>query len=218
MMMSLNMPFIITISRQLGCGGAFIGEALAKHFGISYADREIISATAQKFSMHERDLYQRDEKIITAWQSFLQSITRGPDRVEHRPLPPTDKELFKAENEVIERLATERSAVIMGRCGSYILRHHPLHVSLFLHAGMEFRIKRVCADCGVSETRAQKMIEESDKKRSGYIHQFTGKLWTDATQYDLCIRTDILGPGRTVERLITLAEEVLAQKEAKIIV
>ncbi len=216
--MSLNMPFIITISRQLGCGGAFIGEALAKHFGISYADREIISATAQKFSMHEKDLYQRDEKIITAWQSFLQSITRGPDRVEHCPLPPTDKELFKAEKEVIERLATEHSAVIMGRCGSYILRNHPLHVGLFLYAGTEYRIKRLCADCSVSESRAQKMIEESDKKRSDYFHQFTGKMWTDATQYDLTLRTDILGPERTVERLIMLAQEVLAHKEAKIVV
>ncbi len=216
--MSLNMPFIITISRQLGCGGALIGEALAKHFGISYADREIISETAQKFSMHEKDLYQRDEKIITAWQSFLQSITRCPDRVEHRPLPPTDKELFKAEKEVIERLATERSAVIMGRCGSYILRNHPLHVGLFLYAGMEYRIKRLCVDCNVPESRAQKMIEESDKKRSDYFHQFTGKMWTDATQYDLTLRTDILGPEKTVERLIMLAQEVLTQKEAKIIV
>jgi CMP/dCMP kinase len=216
--MSLNMPFIITISRQLGCGGALIGEALAKHFGISYADHEIISETAQKFSMHEIDLYQREEKIITAWQSFLQSITRCPDRVEHRPLPPTNKELFQVESEVIKRLATERSAVILGRCGSYILRQHPLHVSLFLHAGLEFRVKRLCENCNVSEARAQKMIAESDKKRSEYFHLFTGKIWTDATQYDLALRTDILGPEKTLERLIMLAEEVLARKEAKIIV
>jgi cytidylate kinase len=215
MIMSLNMPFIITISRQLGCGGAFIGEALAKHFGISYADRDIISATAQKFSMHEKDLYQRDEKIITAWQSFLQSITRGPDRVEHRPLPPTDKELFKAESEVIERLATERSAVIMGRCGSYILRRHPLHVSLFLYASMDFRIKRLCADCSVSETRAQKMIEESDKKRSSYVHQFTGEMWMDATKYDLSVRTDILGVEESAVGIIKFVERLIAEKESR---
>ena len=92
------------------------------------------------------------------------------------------------------------------------------HVGLFLYAGMEYRIKRLCADCNVSESRAQKMIEESDKKRSDYFHQFTGKMWTDATQYDLTLRTDILGPERTLERLIMLAQEVLTHKEAKIIV
>lgn len=215
--MKQNMPLIITISRQLGCGGAYIGRQVAEHFGISYADSDIISRTAQKFSMHEKDLYPRDESIISSWQIFLQAITRGPDRVEHRPLPPTDRELFRVESEVIQRLATERSAVIMGRCGSYVLRQHPLHASLFLHAGMEFRIQHLCKTCNVTEVKALKMIAESDKKRSEYYHQFTGKLWTDATQYDLALRTDILGPERTVGRLIDLIEEVLTQKEANIV-
>lgn len=214
--MSQNMPLIITISRQLGCGGAYIGEAIANHFGISYADRDIISQTAQKLSLHERDIAHRDEKIITAWQAFLQSITRTPDRIEHQPLPPTDKELFLAEKEVIERLATERSAVIMGRCGSFILRNHPNHISLFLHACTPFRIQRLCEDCGVSETRAQKMIVESDKKRSEYVHQFTGQIWMDATKYDLAVRTDILGVEECTEGIIRVVEKIIAKKTCEV--
>lgn len=214
--MKTNTPLIITISRQLGCGGAFIGQQLAHHFDISYADSDIIFRTAQKLSMREKDLSQREETIISSWQTFLQTITRGPDRVEHRPLPPTDKELFNAESEIIARLAVERSAVIIGRCGSYILRQHPLHISLFLHAGRDFRIQRLSQQCGVSETKAQKMISESDKNRSEYFHQFTGKVWTDATQYDLALRTDILGLPKTAENLIILTKEVLVEKEASI--
>jgi CMP/dCMP kinase len=214
--MQQTLPFIITISRQLGCGGVYIGEALARHFGIAYADREIISQTAQKFSMHEKELLQRDEKIISAWQTFLQSITRSPDRLEHRPLPPTDKELFKAESEVLERLATERSAVIMGRCGSYVLRQHPNHVSLFLHAGEAFRVARLCESDNVLEIRAQKMIAESDKKRSEYVHQVTGRIWSDATQYDLSIRTDILGVEACAEGIIRVVERILEKKTREI--
>lgn len=214
--MKTNPPLIITISRQMGCGGAFIGQQLAHHFEISYADGDIISRTAQKLSMREKDLYQREETIISSWQTFLQTITRGPDRVEHRPLPPTDKELFRAESEIIERLAVERPAVIMGRCGSYILRQHPLHISLFLHAGRDFRIQRICSQCGVSEIKAQKMIIESDKQRADYYHQFTGEIWTNGTQYDLALRTDILGLQKTAERLIILTKEVLTEKEASI--
>lgn len=213
--MKPNMPLIITISRQLGCGGAYIGEALANHFGISYADRDIIFQTAQKLSLHEKDIAHRDEKIITAWQTFLQSITRSPDRIEHQPLPPTDKELFLAEKEVIERLATERSAVIMGRCGSFILRNHPNHISIFLHAGILFRIQRLSSDCNVSEMHAQKMIAESDKKRSGYVHQFTGQLWMDATQYDLSVKTDILGVEESAEGIIKYVEKLVAEKESR---
>ena len=168
--------------------------------------------------MHEKDIAHRDEKIITAWQAFLQSITRSPDRMENRPLPPTDKELFLAESDVIERLATERSAVVMGRCGSYILRNHPNHISIFLHASHAFRIQRLCQDCSVSEIRAQKMIDESDKKRSEYVHQFTGQTWMDASKYDLAVRTDILGVEETAEGIILYMEKLIAEKERKLCV
>jgi 2-phosphoglycerate kinase len=45
-----NKNIIITISRQLGCGGAYIGQEIAKQLGIMYADREIINKAAEKLS------------------------------------------------------------------------------------------------------------------------------------------------------------------------
>ena len=47
--MKLNSPFVITISRQLGSGGAYIGQKLAKNLNIFYLDREIISQAAKQF-------------------------------------------------------------------------------------------------------------------------------------------------------------------------
>ncbi|MBB3187940.1 AAA family ATPase [Microbacter margulisiae] len=211
--MKPNQPLIITISRQIGSGGAYIGQQIARYFDILYADREIISETAQRFSIHPKEIAHRDEKIISAWEAFMQAITRNPDRIEFSPFPPTDKELFKAESEVIERLATERSAVIMGRCGSYILRQHPNHISIFLHASNVFRIKHLCEVHNMSEIRAQKTIAEYDKDRGAYIHQFTGLNWTDATQYNLTFRTDILGLETSAKEIINFIETTLAKKE-----
>lgn len=45
--MKLNTPFVITISRQLGSGGAFIGQLLAQKLNIFYADRYIINQAAK---------------------------------------------------------------------------------------------------------------------------------------------------------------------------
>ena len=39
---------IITISREFGSGGRFIGEEVAKKFGIAYYDKNIISQIAEK--------------------------------------------------------------------------------------------------------------------------------------------------------------------------
>ena len=45
---------IITISREFGSGGRFIGEEVAKKLGIAYYDKNIINEIAEKsgLSMH----------------------------------------------------------------------------------------------------------------------------------------------------------------------
>jgi len=44
--MKQGLPFVITISRQLGSGGSYIGQQLAQKLNIFYADREIIREAA----------------------------------------------------------------------------------------------------------------------------------------------------------------------------
>ena len=72
--MKLNSPFVITISRQLGSGGAYIGKQLAKNLNIFYADREIINMAAKQLSVLEEDLQSRDEKVSSFWQSFSVTV------------------------------------------------------------------------------------------------------------------------------------------------
>ena len=82
-------PLVITISRQLGSGGGYIGQQLAKRLDIFYADREIISLAAQHFSMLEKDLASRDEKKLSFWQSFIRTHAAAPDAyVKPQTLPP----------------------------------------------------------------------------------------------------------------------------------
>ena len=142
--MKKTSPFVITISRQLGSGGAYIGQQLAKNLNIFYADREIIGQAAKQLSVLNEDLESRDEKILSFWQSFIRSFAIAPDvYVPPQIIAPTDRGLFKTESEIIARIAKERSAVIIGRCGSYILREHPNHVSIFLHGDITFRKGRI---------------------------------------------------------------------------
>jgi cytidylate kinase len=190
--------FVITISRQLGSGGAYLGQKLAKNLNIFYADREIISLAAKQLSIFEVDLESREEKISSFWGSFFQSYPFTSDMfVLPRILPPTDRELFKAETSVIERLVKERSAVIIGRCSSYILRDHPNHVSIFLHADKTFRKERVQKLYKVSGEVSAKMIAQSDKERALYYHTFTGKEWMDIRHYDISLDTSKIGLVKT---------------------
>jgi cytidylate kinase len=208
--MENNSTFAITINRQLGSGGAYVGQALAKKLDIFYADREIISQAAKKFSMLEEDLEEREEKISSFWQSFFQSYTFGAPEIyiPRQAYIPTDRELFEIENQVIERIAKERSAVIIGRCGCHILHEYPGLVRICLHADLSFRINRVCRKNNVSEEEAVRMIAQSDKERPFYYHTFTGKEWSDARQYDLSINTSKIGLDKSVDLIVKYLENI----------
>jgi len=218
--MEKTSPLVITISRQLGSGGAYVGQELAKHLNIYYADREIIGQAAKKLSVLEEDLESRDEKISSFWQSYFETFESlafitsfaAPHEHEHMPhqiFPPTDHELFKIQTKIIEHIARERSAVIVGRCGYHILCEHPNHVSIFLHGDIIFRKGRIQKLFNISEEVAGKMIIQSDKERAHYNHTFTGREWTDARQYDISINTSKIGVDNSVELILKYLESSL---------
>lgn len=191
---------IITISRQIGSGGAYIGQKLAKKLDIGYVDREIIAQAAKAFSIQEDDLESIDEKTPSFWQSFFQSTICSPDvYLPPQLFVPTEEAIFKVETEIIQRIAKNRSAVIIGRCGSHILRDNPNHLSVFLYADTKFRKKRIEELYKVSGKEAEKMIEQSDGERARYHQLLVEKTWSDATQYDLCINTSKMGIDNTIE-------------------
>jgi CMP/dCMP kinase len=205
-----NSQIVITISRQLGSGGAYIGQQLAKKLNILYLDREIIRLAAEKLSVLEDELEPRDERILSFWQSVSQfSGYGGSDLyIPPRIFVPTDRELFEAEAEVIKHIAKDRSAVIIGRCGSHVLRACPNHTSIFLHADIDFRMRRIEELYNVSQEEASKMIAKSDSERTRYHRRLTRKEWTDARQYDLSIDTSKIGVDNSVQLILQYLELV----------
>jgi CMP/dCMP kinase len=202
--MKQTKPFSVTISRQLGCGGAYVGQQLANRLSFFYADREIIRKAAQQLSVLEKDLESRDEKIPSFWESFYQVSTYAPEAfLIPVSTPPTSRELFETEAEVIRHIANQRSAVIIGRCGFHLLHGYPNHISIFLHADMAFRNNRIQKMYEVSKENAAEMISQSDKKRASYCKTFTGKEWADARNYDISVDTGKTGVDNTVEFILS---------------
>ena len=205
--MNKTSQFVITISRQLGSGGAYLGQKLAKDLDVFYADREIIHQAAKELSVLEEDVEYRDEKTISFWESFFRSFAYTSNTyIAPVLIGPTDRQVYEAESQIIKRIAKERSAVIIGRCSTHILSSHPNHLSIFLHADIAFRKNRVQNLYRLSEEDAEKMIVESDKDRELYYHTFTGKQWLDVRQYGLTIDTGKIG----LEKSETLIMESIA--------
>jgi len=201
-------PLIITVSRQMGSGGAYIGQRLAKKLKMHYADREIIRKAAEMLAVPEEDLESMDEKS-QSWWDYIQLSSRYAADVYIPPVQkfaPTDLELFRSESEIIKQIAKECPAVIMGRCAFDILAGHPNLIRILLHGDKDFRVKRIMDLYSVSIKTAEKMIEDSDQKRSTYIKKFTKKDWLDASNYNLCIDTSKIGIDRALDVIIEFVQ------------
>jgi cytidylate kinase len=188
-------PFVITISRQLGCGGSYFGQRLASLLGVKYADHEILQQAAAELGDDVDLLASRDETVSRFWDIVQAYFVMGPPDTTYQPPQlhiSSDRELYDQENAIIERLTREESAVIIGHGGFHVLREHPAHVSIYFHAPTPFRVQRVKALYEVTEDAARHMIAAADTERERYIRALSGKSWTDLRNYQLTLDSSAL--------------------------
>lgn len=200
--------FVITISHQFGSGGSAVGQKLSKHFSVPFIDRDILKNVAAKLHLEEADIQGRDERLSTFWEMLSRTVLVSDPLVTatFKSYMVTDRELFQLESEYIERITNETSAVILGRCARHILRFHSRRISILVHARLPDRIKRVGEMFQIGAAEAETFIENNDRERAAYIHNFTKQDWTDARLYDLCINTSVLGLDPSAELVNTFVE------------
>ena len=68
--MTKTSPCVITISRQLGSGGAYLGQRLAQSLKFLYLDHEIVHQAAEELKIPVEHLAVRDEKVTSNWQQI----------------------------------------------------------------------------------------------------------------------------------------------------
>jgi CMP/dCMP kinase len=205
-----DFPFAITISRQFGSGGAYLGQRLAQRLEILYLDREILYRAAQDLKISELDLDSRDERITPRWKSLMHAMRYTISSGYTPPslvILPTDETLFHAESNIITGTVSRQSAIIVGRAGYHVLRQHPRHLSVFLYADISFRQQRVQELYQLSGEKALKLINRIDRDRAYYLRVFTGQDCTHACQYHLCLNTSIIGFDIAEEIIITALRE-----------
>jgi cytidylate kinase len=205
-----NGPLVtITISRQMGSGGSYIGQLVARRLGFRYIDKEILSEAAKRLGTDERFLAGRDQKLSGFLDNFLRTLSYGNVSVIIPPAGPpiSDKELFTLECTIMEEIARRGSSVIVGRGAFQVLKGLPGTVRIFMHAPLEFRTNRIMQAQDLADVQhAESKLRESDQQKSKFVWDMLHVHWADARNYHLCVDTSLMDFDSVTQLICQLAE------------
>ena len=186
---------IITISREFGSGGRFIGEEVAKKLGISYYDKNIISRIAEKSGLSPE--YIQENAELSPKKGLFAYAFSGRDITGKS----VEDMVYEAQRNIILELAEKEPCVIIGRNADYILKDRDDVLNVFIHGDMPEKIKRITGLYNVKEKEAVKMMADTDKRRRTNYNFYTDQNWGKASNYTLCLNSSQLGYDRC-EKLV----------------
>ena len=173
---------IITIGREYGSGGHYVGKLLAKKLGVNFYDKNIISLVSKESGLSKNYIASNEESLNNA-------------KYESN----NDNLIFIAESKVIKKIAKTESCVIVGRCADYILDGNKDVLKVFLYSDEASKINRCVKYYGISKNKALNEIKKIDKERSKHYNFYTNKEWGNVSNYDLLINVDKYGVESTAD-------------------
>lgn len=178
---------IITISREFGSGGRFIGEEVAKKLGITYYDKDIIRQIAEQ-SGFSPEYIQKNAELSPKKGLFAYAFA-GRD-VTGRSV---EDMVYEAQRKVILEIAEKEACVIIGRNADFILKDRTDVLNVFIHGELPEKVQRICKLYNVTETDAVTMINDTDKRRRTNYNFYTEQKWGMARNYTLSLNSSELG-------------------------
>lgn len=213
----LDNQLIITIGREFGSGGKYIGEQLAKYYNIKLYDNELLKRVSKEENINMKLLEEADEKQKSSfWYTLAMSSMSTTDSVNSLTDLPSNDKIFIKQAKVIEEIAEKESCVIIGRCSNRILKDNKNVINVFIYAtDMEFKIARKMQYANLSKKQAEKAIIKQDKERANYYNYYTGEKWGDRSGYDLFIDTSKVGVDEAV-KLIEEYVDIIREKQKRL--
>ena len=187
---------IITISREFGSGGRFIGEEVAKQLGIAYYSENIIDQIAQQSGLSPE--YIEENAELSPKKGLFAYVFSGRDITGKS----VDDMLYEAQRKVILEIAEKEPCVMIGRNADFILKDRDDVLNVFVQGDMPEKIKRICKLYDVTEDGAIKLIKDTDKRRRINYNFCTEQKWGMARNYTLSLNSSQLGYERCEKMII----------------
>lgn len=191
---------IITISREFGSGGRYLGEKIAERLGMDYYDKEILVKVAEKTGLSQKYIEQMGEGAPIKSHFAYSFVGRNSNGVSMGDY------MDAMQREVILEAAEKGPCVIIGRCADFILRDRSDCLNIFICGNIEEKTKRIMELYNLSNAEAQKLMKETNKKRRVHYEYYTEQKWGEAGNYSICLNTSDIGYEKCIDMICDLAK------------
>ena len=186
---------MITINREVGSGGRTVGRKLAEMLGVKYCDKAVIDGLTKKFGLTPERIEEIKAQKKSWWNdinNYYQTLVNSTSQPMEAEVKLDNATMFETEKRIQQELAEQTSCVIAGRTGFMVFREWPNHLSVFIQASMDYRIKRIMDRQNVSMDEARSIITKIDATREAYIKKYEDTSRYDTRNYQLVISMDDL--------------------------
>ncbi len=202
---------IITVSREMGAGGAEVARRVAHELGWRVVDNELVDRVAARSGLPREEVEEREERAPGFLERLVRMASRAVPEVfpaaEDVPEPERDEaRLVQCTEAVVAEMAAEGRVVLVGRAAPAVIGQNRDAIHVRVVAPRPDRVAAVAAARAVPEGEAERLVDESDRNRERYHRQHYQRDWRDATNYDFVINTGAVGVDGAVAAIVGRAK------------
>lgn len=195
-------PFI-SVSRQLGSGGAEVANLAGKRLGFKVLDRELVEQLAEQLEVSPRMLQLMDETRSNWFRDAILSLVE-PRLVEQASY-------VGMLGKVMLLAAYDGKVVFVGRGANFLLPPKA-GLRVLVVGSRADRMRRVREREGLDLKGAERRLAELDQGRADYIRRNFYADVNDPAHYDLVVDTSAFGVDGAVDLVVKALELKGAKK------
>lgn len=181
---------VITIEREYGSGAAEIARELASRLGWKVWDRELTAEIARVANVDPSSVSFCEERVDSTFQRLVKVFWRGSYersmQLEHQTFDPD--RMVRVGEQVMQHIAGEGNAVIVGRGAPYFLRDRSDVFHVFLYAPRAEKLRRI-EDAGTRPSEAEELVDSVDRERILFVKHYFGADWPTRSLYHVMLNT-----------------------------
>ncbi|MGQ8335202.1 cytidylate kinase-like family protein [Sunxiuqinia sp. A32] len=196
---------VVTISREVGCGGLKIAKKLAKSLNeyLLCKKWQVISKEVLAKSARELELDpQKVSRLFTSNERFtFDEILAAFSDKKYK----SDRVIRKGVKEVVRTFAVSGCCIIVGRAAHIIANDIEQSLHIKLTAPLDWRVDKIAFNHQISKEEALKYIEKTELERYNFRKHFMKDKHV-AEEFDLIINASKMDSTKIVKLIRTALE------------